>query len=136
MRINLLSIPVRDQAHARAVYTEKLGFEVATDIPVGEHRWLTVTAPDGAEGVELLLEPLGFAPARAYYEALYDAGIPAAQFASDDLDAEVARLRDRGVVVRGEPVDGGSFRSVVFEDGCGNLVALVQMLGDPPAPAA
>lgn len=136
MRITLTGIPVRDQARALAIYTEKLGFEVATDIPIGEHRWLTVTAPDGVEGVELLLEPLAFEPARTYYDSLYDAGIPAAQFESDDLEAEVARLRARGVVVRGAPVDSGTVRTVVFEDGCGNLISLVQILGEPPRPAA
>ena len=60
MRINLTSIPVEDQAKALSFYTEKLGFVKKEDVPMGEHRWLTVTSPEDADGVELLLEPLGF----------------------------------------------------------------------------
>ena len=36
-----------------------LGFSIKHDIPIGEGAWLTVVAPDDAEGVELLLEPTG-----------------------------------------------------------------------------
>jgi len=34
-----------------------LGFEKKTEIPLGEHRWLTVTSPDEPAGTELVLEP-------------------------------------------------------------------------------
>jgi catechol 2,3-dioxygenase-like lactoylglutathione lyase family enzyme len=63
MRINLSSVLVDDQEKALKFYTEKLGFVLKTDVPVGEYRWLTVTSPDGPEGVELVLEPMGFSPA-------------------------------------------------------------------------
>lgn len=128
MKITLTSIPVSDQQRALAFYTEKLGFVKKEDVPMGEHRWLTVTSPQGAEGVELLLEPLGFAPAKDYYRALFEAGIPAAQFESDDLDCEVERMREAGVVLRGEPQQMGETRFVIFEDTCGNLICLTQKL--------
>lgn len=126
MKINLTSIPVRDQKQALAFYTEKLGFVKKEDQPMGEHRWLTVTSPQGAEGVELLLEPLGFAPAKEYYGALFKAGIPVAQFESDDLDSEIATMKDLGVVFTAEPQVMGEVRFVVFEDSCGNLLCLTQ----------
>jgi len=126
MKITLTSIPVRDQEAALTFYTEKLGFVKKADIPMGEHRWLTVISPQGAEGVELLLEPLGFPPAAEYYKALYEAGIPAAQFDTDDLDSEVERMKESGVVFRGEPVDMGEVRYVIFDDTCGNLLCLTQ----------
>jgi hypothetical protein len=34
-----------------------LGFVAKTDVPLGEHRWLTVVSPDDPDGTELLLEP-------------------------------------------------------------------------------
>jgi catechol 2,3-dioxygenase-like lactoylglutathione lyase family enzyme len=46
MRIHLASIPVDDQDHALRFYTEVLGCEKKTEIPLGEHRWLTVVSPE------------------------------------------------------------------------------------------
>ena len=40
--------------------------------------------------------------------------------------AEYARLKAKGVVFRGEPKDYGMVQAVLFEDGCGNLINLVQ----------
>ena len=129
MEIRLASITVDDQERARRFYTEVLGFVVKHDIPMGEFRWLTVTSPEGAEGVELVLEPLGFPPSRAYQQALFEAGIPATAFITRDIQAEHRRLLARGVRFRGEPVAMGPITAVLFEDGCGNLVNLVQPQG-------
>ena len=57
IRIQYAAIPVDDQANAELFYIEKLGFHIIDDVPVGEHRWLTVSSNNGMEGVELLLEP-------------------------------------------------------------------------------
>jgi predicted enzyme related to lactoylglutathione lyase len=126
MQIKFVSITVEDQESALQFYTSVLGFEKMADLPMGEYRWLTVTSPDGIEGVELVLEPLGFPPARAYQQALFEAGIPATAFITKDIAAEVERLKARGVKFRGEPQDMGPIKVVVFEDTCGNLVNLVQ----------
>jgi catechol 2,3-dioxygenase-like lactoylglutathione lyase family enzyme len=117
---------VEDQERALAFYTSVLGFEKMADIPMGEYRWLTVTSPDGVPGVELVLEPLGFPPARAYQKALFDAGIPATALITKDIAADVLRLAARGVVFRGEPTAMGPVIAVTFEDTCGNLINLVQ----------
>ena len=50
MRITLTSILVDDQTKALAFYTEVLGFQKKADVPLGEHRWLTVVWPPGARG--------------------------------------------------------------------------------------
>ena len=63
MKITLTSVLVDDQAKALAFYTQVLGFREKTDIPLGEHRWLTVVSPEALDGVELVLEPDG-APRR------------------------------------------------------------------------
>ena len=129
MKITLASIFVEDQDRALGFYTDVLGFEKKHDIPLGQYRWLTLTAPEGVAGVELVLEPMAFPPARIYQKALYDAGIPATAFISADIHTEVQRLRSRGVKFRGEPKKMGPVTTVLFEDTCGNLINLVQPAG-------
>jgi catechol 2,3-dioxygenase-like lactoylglutathione lyase family enzyme len=126
MEIRFTSIHVEDQEKALAFYTGVLGFTKMADIPMGEYRWLTVIAPEGIHGVELVLEPLAFPPAIAYGKALFEAGIPAAAFTTRDISAEVSQLKAKGVVFRGEPQSRGPITNVLFEDGCGNLINLVQ----------
>ena len=126
MQITLTSIMVEDQARALAFYTKVLGFEKKHDIPMGEYRWLTVSSPEGAVGVELVLEPMAFPPARTYQQALFEAGIPATAFVTHDIRAEYARLKALGVNFRGEPRIMGPATMVLFEDTCGNLINLAQ----------
>jgi catechol 2,3-dioxygenase-like lactoylglutathione lyase family enzyme len=126
MRIQFCSLMVDDQEKALKFYTEVLGFTKMADIPMGEYRWLTVVSPEGREGVELVLEPLGFPPAKVYQQALYEAGISITAFLTDDIQAEYDHLKARGVVFRGEPTAMGPITAVDFEDTCGNLVKLVQ----------
>ena len=78
MQIKLTSVMVDDQDKALRFYTSVLGFVKKADIPMGPFRWLTVTSPDGAEGVELVLEPMGFPPAKGYQKALFEASSSAA----------------------------------------------------------
>jgi catechol 2,3-dioxygenase-like lactoylglutathione lyase family enzyme len=129
MKIRLASVMVDDQAKALTFYTDVLGFVKKTEIAMGTLRWLTVVSPEGPQGVELVLEPLGFPPAEAYQKALFEAGMPAAAFASHDIRAEYDRLRARGVTFHGEPTRAGPITTVLFEDTCGNLINLFQPAG-------
>jgi catechol 2,3-dioxygenase-like lactoylglutathione lyase family enzyme len=129
MQIKLVSIPVDDQDKALRFYTSVLGFETVADVPMGAYRWLTVCSPDGVEGVELVLEPMAFDAARIYQQALYNAGIPATAFISQNIHADYARLKSMGVVFRGEPKDLGPVTTCIFEDTCGNLINLAQPVG-------
>jgi len=126
MQLKFMSVYVPDQDHALQFYTSVLGFTKMADIPMGPFRWLTVVSPDGIDGVELVLEPLSFEPARIYQKALFEAGIPIAAFITRDIHAEVARLRSKGVQFKGEPKAAGPITSVLFEDTCGNFINLVQ----------
>ncbi len=126
MQIRLASIMVDNQENALRFYTTILGFVKNKDIPMGQFRWLTVSSPEGAEGVELVLEPIGFAPAQTYQQALFAAGIPATAFLTNDIHAEYLRLKALGVSFRGEPKSMGPIIAVLFEDTCGNLINLVQ----------
>ena len=126
MQIRLTSVLVEDQDRALAFYVDKLGLRKDKDIPMGAFRWLTVVSPDGADGVELVLEPIAFTPAADYQRALFGAGIPATAFISSDIESEYRRLKERGVVFRGSPTAMGPIKTVLFEDTCGNLINLVQ----------
>jgi catechol 2,3-dioxygenase-like lactoylglutathione lyase family enzyme len=128
IRIAVTSVFVDDQSKALTFYTEVLGFEKKNDIPLGgADRWLTVASPAGPEGVELLLEPNGNPIAKTYQQALYEAGIPATTFATDDIRAEYARMTELGVVFTMEPTRSGPVTSAVFDDTCGNLIGLTQV---------
>jgi catechol 2,3-dioxygenase-like lactoylglutathione lyase family enzyme len=126
MRIKFFSVMVDDQAKALKFYTDVLGFVKMGDIPMGEVRWLTVISPDGIAGTELVLEPMSFAPAKTYQKAMYDAGIPMTAFLTKDIHGEFNRLKERGVIFRGEPTNSALITAVLFEDTCGNLINLVQ----------
>lgn len=126
MQIKLASVMVDDQERALQFYTSILGFIKKTDIPMGAFRWLTVSSPEGVDGVELVLEPTGFPPAQSYQKALFEAGIPAMAFITKNVRAEYRRLIEHGVRFRGEPRDIGPITAVLFEDTCGNLINLVQ----------
>jgi catechol 2,3-dioxygenase-like lactoylglutathione lyase family enzyme len=129
MKFKFMSIMVHDQDAALQFYTDVLGFTKMADIDMGSYRWLTVTSPDGIEGVELVLDPITFPPARVYQKARFDAGIPALALISNDIYSDYNRLQELGVVFRGEPQKQGIITTAIFEDTCGNLIHLVQPVG-------
>ena len=106
MRINLTSVMVDDQAKAKAFYTELLGFAEKHDVPLGEHRWLTVVSPERPDEPELVLEPEHPA-SKAFKDALVADGIPFTSFAVDDVRAEHERLAKAGVRFTQEPAEMG-----------------------------
>ncbi|AEH08082.1 MULTISPECIES: VOC family protein [Protofrankia] len=124
MKINLASILVDDQDKALRFYTEVLGFVKKTEIPLGEHRWLTVVSPDAPDGVELALEPDGHPAVRPFKEALVADGIPYTSFAVDDVHKEAERLRALGVRFTQEPTEMGPVTIAVLDDTCGNLIQI------------
>jgi catechol 2,3-dioxygenase-like lactoylglutathione lyase family enzyme len=125
IRINITSVLVDDQAKAEAFYTGVLGFQTKHDVPMGEHRWLTLVSPAEPEGPELLLEPDGHPAAKPFKDALVEDGIPFTQFAVDDVKTEFDRLRGLGVRFTQEPMDAGPVTMAVFDDTCGNLIQIV-----------
>ncbi len=126
MKIVVTSVMVDDQAKALKFYTEVLGFVKKADVTAGDYRWLTIVSPDQPNGVELLLEPMGFPPAKVYQKALFDAGIPLTMFDVDDIAAIYEKLKKFGVVFKTAPTQAGPVTIAVFEDTCGNLIQIVQ----------
>jgi catechol 2,3-dioxygenase-like lactoylglutathione lyase family enzyme len=124
MRIVLASVFVDDQDKAVKFYTEVLGFEKKADVPLGDHRWLTVVSPLDPDGTELLLEPDGHPAVGPFKEALAADGIPFTSFGVDDVNAESNRLRALGVRFTQEPMQMGPVTTAVFDDTCGNLIQI------------
>lgn len=58
LKINLASVPVDDQDKALDFYTNILGFVSKQNIPIGEHKWITLVSSADKSGVELVLEPM------------------------------------------------------------------------------
>ncbi len=131
MRITLTSVFVDDQEKALRFYTDVLGFEKKNDVPMGEHRWLTVVSPDQPDGVELVLEPDEHPAAQVYKQGLVADGIPYNAFAVPDVRAEFDRLTALGVRFTQPPTQMGPVTTAVLDDTCGNLLQSMAM-----APAA
>jgi catechol 2,3-dioxygenase-like lactoylglutathione lyase family enzyme len=124
MRIHLTSVLVDDQDKALRFYTQVLGFIKKTEIPLGEHRWLTVVSPNDPNGVELVLEPDEHPAVKPFKDALVADGIPFTSFAVDDVNDEFERLQELGVQFTQNPVEMGPVTTAVFDDTCGNLIQI------------
>lgn len=124
MKVSLTSVFVNDQDAALAFYTEKLGFEVKHNLPMGEHSWLTVVSPEDPEGTELLLEPAVHPAVKPYRDALVADGIALAQFEVESVEAEAERLSEKGVRFVQPPTQAGPVTIAVFDDTCGNLIMI------------
>lgn len=128
MKIKLAGVLVDDQEKALRFYTEILRFVKKTDIPMGEHRWLTVVSREEQDGPELVLEPMGFEPARVYQKALFEAGIPLTAFRVEDIEKEFVRLKELCVEFSMEPTMIGPTKLAVFDDTCGNNIQIFEVV--------
>lgn len=124
MRIHLASVFVDNQDKALRFYTEVLGFVKKTEVPLGEHRWLTVVSPEDANGTELVLEPDSHPAVGPFRRALVEDGIPFTSFAVKDVQGEYERLRSAGVQFTQAPANMGPVTTAVFDDTCGNLIQI------------
>lgn len=128
MKITLTSILVDDQEKALKFYTEVLGFIKKTEIPMGKHKWLTVVSKEEQDGVELVLEPISFEPAKVFQKELFNAGIPLTAFNVDNVDKEYERLVNLGVTFSMKPTEMGPTKLAVLNDTCGNNIQIFQVL--------
>ena len=99
-KVATVIVPVTDQERAIAFYTEKLGFEKRSDVPMGQgYRWVEV-APSGAETTVavVLPPPGGEAGGKETGISLQSADIEAdhAALKADgvDVDEEISRMGD------------------------------------------
>jgi len=118
-QVATVMVPVSDQDQAIAFYTEKLGFEKRTDIPMGEAmRWVEV-APAGASST------LAIVPPREGEAVGIETRIA---FETDDIDADHASLKAQGVDVDEEisRMGGPVPPMFVFRDQDANRLTIVQ----------
>ncbi len=127
MKMYIKSVCVDDQAKALAFYTDKLGFTVKHDIPMGEHRWITLISPEEPEGVELGLEPNQHPAVMDFQAAMMADGIPFTAFSVESLEAEHKRLTELGVEFTQAPITAGEVKIAILNDTCGNLIQLIEL---------
>ena len=127
MKIKLTSIYVDDQEKALRFYTEALGFVKKTDFSQGPYRWLTLASPEDPDGTELQLALNNNPAAKAYQQAIFQQGQPAAMFYTDDVQADYERMKARGAVFTMPPKDVTASKIAMLNDTCGNLIQVTQL---------
>ena len=119
-----------DQQRTKAFFTEKLDFEVRSEVSMGEMTWVTVGAK-GQEGVELALMSLdgpGLDPESSEaLKKLVGKGIMGAgAFRTDDCRGDYETFRARGVEFIQEPQERPYGIEAIFRDDNGNWYSLTQ----------
>ena len=127
---------VLDQDRAKAFYTEKLGFDLRSDVRMGAEfggdggfRWLTVGPPDQPDVEIILADPaMGNDPeSAAQIRALVAKGaIGTGVMATDDCQKTYEELSARGVAFTQEPATRPYGIEAVFRDDSGNWFSLTQ----------
>ena len=120
--VGTVIVSVSDQDRAIEFFVGKLGFELRSDIPYGEgSRWVDV-APPGADTT------IALSPPREGDSISHEGTTAVVAFGTDDVDADHAELRGKGVDVddevmrMGDPVPPMFF----FRDPDGNSFLIVQ----------
>lgn len=127
MKIKLTRIYVDDQEKALGFYTDVLGFVKKADFSNGPFRWLTVVSSEDPEGTELQLALNDITEARAYQEAMFRQGQPAAMFYTGDVRGDYERIRAQGVAFSMPPTEAPWGIMAMLDDTCGNRIQLTQL---------
>lgn len=117
---------VDDVQTAVDFYTTHLGFTLNTSAPAFAD---VVRGP-----LRLLLSGPASSGARATPDDAAPAGRNRIHLVVNDLDAEIARLRDAGLSFRSDVVAGPGGRQILLADPAGNLIELFQPAHGPGAP--
>src|SRR5712692_7166685 len=128
MKIKLTSVYVDDQDKALRFYTEVLGFAKKADFSNGPYRWLTVASPEDPDGTQLQLALNDNPAAKAYQQAMFQQGQPAAMFYTDDVQADYERMKARGAEFTMQPTDVTGSKIAMLNDTCGNLIQVTQLM--------
>jgi uncharacterized glyoxalase superfamily protein PhnB len=135
IRIANAQLWVHDQDEALKFYTEKLGFEVRSDVTLpelGDFRWLTVS-PSGQEDVSITLMAIPGPPVMdegtgEQVKELMAKGFAGAVFlTTEDCRASYEELKARGVEFSEEPEERPYGIDAGFRDPSGNSFRLTQV---------
>jgi predicted enzyme related to lactoylglutathione lyase len=114
--VKFVSVYVTDQDRALAFYTQKLGFTIATDQPMGpDARWIELRIP-GAETALVVVKPM--MPEHRV------GGFMNMAFVADDVQKTYEELSSRGVEFTQPPKTESWGTGAVFQDPDGNTFAL------------
>ena len=127
MKIKLLTVYVDDQEKALRFYTAVLGFAKKMDVSQGPYRWLTLASAEEPDGAELQLERNDNPAAKAFQQARFQQGQPAAMFYTDDVQRDYERMKAASAEFTMPPtrVTGSTIARV--NDTCGNLLQIAQL---------
>ena len=131
MKIHLASIFVDDQAKGLEFYTNTLGFEKKTDVPMGEFSWLTVVSPEAPDGVELVLEPANHPAVGPFRDALVADGIPLPPSPCRTCRPNTSGCWALAWSSPSRRRSWGPVTTAVFDDTCGNLIQIAAMAQTP-----
>jgi predicted enzyme related to lactoylglutathione lyase len=127
MKIKLTSVYVDDQEKALRFYTEVLGFTKKADFSQGPFRWLTVASPEEPDGAQLQLALNDNLAAKAYQQAIFQKGQPAAMFFTDDVKGDHERVKARGADFTMPPTEVTGSTIAQLNDTCGNIIQITQL---------
>jgi predicted enzyme related to lactoylglutathione lyase len=128
MKIKVTTVHVNDQEKALHFYTEVLGFVKKTDFSQGPYRWLTVSSAEEPDGTELQLALNNNPAAKAYQEAIFQQNQPAANFFTDNVQADYERMKALGAEFTLTPTGVTASKIAVVNDTVGNLIQLTQLM--------
>ncbi len=135
VKIGFTGVWVHDQDEALAFYTEKLGWEVRSDVTLpemGDFRWLTVSPP-GQEGFEVVLMEIPGPPVFEEETAnmlreVVSRGVASPIFlTTDDIHADYEALKARGVEFTEAPEERPYGIDSAVRDPSGNQFRLTQV---------
>jgi predicted enzyme related to lactoylglutathione lyase len=127
MKIKLTNVYVDDQEKALRFYTEVLGFTKKADFSQGPFRWLTVASPEEPEGTQLQLALNNNPTAKAYQQAMFQQGQPAAMFFTDDVKGDYERIKARGAEFTMPPTEVTGSTIAQLNDTSGNIIQITQL---------
>jgi len=98
------------------------------DVTQGPFRWLTVASPEDPDGTELQLALNDNPAAKAYQQAMFQQGQPAAMFYTDDVQREYDRMKAAGAEFTMPPTKVTDSTIAVLNDTYSNLIQITQLM--------
>ncbi len=116
-KVKFVSIPVTDQVRALEFYTEKLGFTVHTDAPMGDWRWIELTIPGAETGLTITPANPNSIAVGSWMNLCLDTA---------DINATYEELKAKGVEFTEPPTAQPWGTFAMFKDPDGNTFVLSQ----------
>lgn len=131
-QVTHMTVYVLDQNRAQDFYTNKLGFRVVTDVPMGKDvRWLTVSPPN-QPGLEIVLSPVSTAMFKqetvdVMTDLVSKGTFGVAVLTCDDIYATYEEMTAKGVEFTKAPKKEFYGTEAIFKDDSGNWFSLAQL---------